>query len=277
MTCGVPSKQSSKESTTTTTVSAPSLRMVPDTEPCKPGFAYDRTRSQSRTGAGSSASILSRPPDSRRVSFDDDREFQAGSSASQLPQRMPSQPPVRGAGSRTPSRQREPDGDDRGRKNKPFTFASALLEAMKDRVRSKSPLIEREAHHGEVTPPRGRARDRVILEEPEKPILKELSALGRVGEALGFDVDDGREHGDGWKEFRRGMACTFGWLQLRPDTIGRCIYISCILRHSCEFASNSARRLWLGTMEAQGRSTSARRVQSQTPNFSRSHRRHNAV
>ncbi|KAL1938554.1 hypothetical protein VTO73DRAFT_11577 [Trametes versicolor] len=168
-------------------------------------FAYDRTRSQSRTGAGSSASILSRPPDSRRVSFDDDREFQAGSSASQLPQRMPSQPPVRGAGSRTPSRQREADGDDRGRKNKPFTFASALLEAMKDRVRSKSPLIEREAHHGEVTPPRGRARDRVILEEPEKPILKELSALGRVGEALGFDVDDGREHGDGWKEFRRGV------------------------------------------------------------------------
>ncbi|OJT05477.1 hypothetical protein TRAPUB_3706 [Trametes pubescens] len=168
-------------------------------------FAYDRTRSQSRTGAASSASILSRPPDSRRVSFDDDREFQVGSSASQLPQRMPSQPPVRGAGSRTPSRQREADGDDRGRKNKPFTFASALLEAMKDRVRSKSPLIEREAHHGEVTPPRGRARDRVIMEEPEKPILKELSALGRVGEALGFDVDDGREHGDGWKEFRRGV------------------------------------------------------------------------
>ncbi|KAH9855952.1 hypothetical protein C2E23DRAFT_723228 [Lenzites betulinus] len=173
-------------------------------------FAYDRASSQTRTGAASSSSILSPPPASRRVSFDDDREFQAGNSATQLPPRVPSQPPVRGGGSRTPSRHRDADGEDtlRGRKNKRFTFASALLEAMKDRVRSKSPMIDPEsAHPGEVTPPRGRARDRVIPEEPEtdQPVHKEISALGRVGEALGFEVDDGREHGDGWKEFRRGV------------------------------------------------------------------------
>ncbi|KAI0827960.1 hypothetical protein BC628DRAFT_1317081 [Trametes gibbosa] len=173
-------------------------------------FAYDRARSQSRTGAASSSSILSPPPDSRRVSFDDDREFQTGNSATQLPPRMPSQPHIPGAGSRTPSRHRDVDCEDslRGRKNKRFTFASALLDAMKDRVRSKSPMVDPESSHtGDVTPPRGRPRDRVILEEPEvgPPIHKELSTLGRVGEALGFEVDDGREHGDGWKEFRRGV------------------------------------------------------------------------
>ncbi|KAI0776243.1 hypothetical protein BD413DRAFT_263574 [Trametes elegans] len=170
-------------------------------------FAYDRTRSQSRPG-GSSSSILSprEVPDSRRVSFEEEREFQTGSSATQLPNRVPSQRSGRG-GSRTPSRQRDSEADERGRKNKRFTFASALLEAMKDRVRSRSPLIEAEHEHGNVTPPRGRPRDRVILEEPEqeRPIHKEISALGRVSEVLGLDLDDGREHGDGWKEFRRGV------------------------------------------------------------------------
>ncbi|KAI0645200.1 hypothetical protein C8Q79DRAFT_970304 [Trametes meyenii] len=176
-------------------------------------FAYDRTRSHSRQG-GSTSSILSprdTMPDSRRVSFDGDHEFQAGSST-QLAHRVPPQTPARG-GSRTPSRQREADGEDtlRGRNKKPFTLASALFEAVKDRVRSKSRGdLEREpGHAGDVTPPRGRTRARVILEEPEEPerppIHKELSALGRVSEALGFEVDDGREHGDGWKEFRRGV------------------------------------------------------------------------
>ncbi|KAI0629402.1 hypothetical protein C8Q77DRAFT_1065317 [Trametes polyzona] len=172
-------------------------------------FTYDRTRSQSRVASSSSILSPREAPESRRVSFDEDREFQAGSSSTQLPQRMPSQPRVRGASSRTPSRQRDAEGEDtlRGRKNKRFTFASALLEAMKDRVRSKSPMVEREyPHPGDITPPRGRARDRVILEEPEeKPVHKELSALGKVSEALGFELDDGREHGDGWKEFRRGV------------------------------------------------------------------------
>ncbi|KAI0368997.1 hypothetical protein BV20DRAFT_1044663 [Pilatotrama ljubarskyi] len=171
--------------------------------------AYDRTRSQSRTG-GSSSSIWSPRdmPDSRRVSFDEDREFQVGSSSTQLPQRPPSQPPVRGSSSRTPSRHRDMDGEDtlRGRKHKRFPFASALLEAMKERVRSKSPMVEHEGGRpGDVTPPRGRPRDRVIVEEPEKPVHKELSALEKVSEALGFEVDDGREHGDGWKEFRKGV------------------------------------------------------------------------
>ncbi|CDO77771.1 hypothetical protein BN946_scf185041.g2 [Trametes cinnabarina] len=66
-------------------------------------------------------------------------------------------------------------------------------------------MVEREhSHSGDVTPPRGRPRERVILEEPEKP-HKGLSTLEKVSEALGFELDDGREHGDGWKEFRRGV------------------------------------------------------------------------
>ncbi|KAI8970803.1 hypothetical protein BD414DRAFT_540689 [Trametes punicea] len=177
-----------------------------ETEHYYNSFAYDQVRSQSRPGASSSG-IWTPPgvPDSRRVSFDEEREFQVGSSTSHLPHRVPSQTPVR-VGSRTPSRQRDGEGDDtvRGRKHKRFTFASALLEAMKDRVRSKSPLVDPEHRAGDVTPPRGRPRDRVILEEPEKP-HKELSTLEKVSEALGFEVDDGREHGDGWKEFRRGV------------------------------------------------------------------------
>ncbi|KAH9889437.1 hypothetical protein C8Q73DRAFT_793631 [Cubamyces lactineus] len=175
-------------------------------------FAYDRARSASRTGLSNSGVWTPREvPESRRVSFDEEREFQVGSSTSQLPQRVPSHTPVRGGSragsrpaSRTPSRQRDEGGEDtiRGRKHKRFTFASALLEAMKDRVRSKSPMVEAEhGRPGDVTPPRGRTRDRVILEEPEKP-HKELSTLEKVSEALGFDTD---EHGDGWKEFRRGV------------------------------------------------------------------------
>ena len=42
------------------------------------------------------------------------------------------------------------------------------------------------------------------LLEVESPARKEPSALGRVGEALGLEVEDGREYGDGWKEFRKG-------------------------------------------------------------------------
>ena len=86
------------------------------------------------------------PADSRRVSLDEEPpEFQLGSSSSQFHYPGPSRAAVRD--SRTPSRQRDCDGGDdtlRGRKHgKRFSFASALFEAMKDRVRSRSPMVER--------------------------------------------------------------------------------------------------------------------------------------
>lgn len=168
----------------------------------------DLARSPSRQGRSSSGVWSPRElPASRRVSFDDDREFQVGSSTSHLHQAGPSH--SLGRDGRTPSRQRDGEGEDtlRGRKGKRFSFASAFFEAMKDRVRSRSPMVER---GGDVTPPRGRTRDRTYLDPGETTPLKERSALGRVAEAVGLEVEDGREHGDGWKEFRKGtsLACS---------------------------------------------------------------------
>ncbi|RDX49315.1 hypothetical protein OH76DRAFT_1455974 [Lentinus brumalis] len=162
------------------------------------------SRSPSRQGRSSSGMWSPREvPDSRRVSFDDDREFQVGSSTSHLQHAGPSH--SLGRDGRTPSRQRDGEGDDtvRGRKGK-FSFASAFFEAMKDRVRSRSPMVER---GGDITPPRGRTRDRAFFESGDTAgtPLKERSALGRVAEAVGLEVEDGQEHGDGWKEFRKGV------------------------------------------------------------------------
>ncbi|KAI0696679.1 hypothetical protein C8T65DRAFT_663417 [Cerioporus squamosus] len=163
-------------------------------------------RSPSRQGRSSSGMWSPREvpvPDSRRVSFDDDREFQVGSSTSHVQHAGPSH--SLGRDGRTPSRQRDGEGEDtvRGRRGK-FSFASAFFEAMKDRVRSRSPMVER---GGDVTPPRGRTRDRAFFESGDTTgiPLKERSALGRVAEAVGFEVEDGQEHGDGWKEFRKGV------------------------------------------------------------------------
>ncbi|EMD33151.1 hypothetical protein CERSUDRAFT_160706 [Gelatoporia subvermispora B] len=102
--------------------------------------------------------------------------------------------------------------DLRGRRHKRFSLASvsnALLGAVKDRVRSRSPMIER---RGDVTPPRGREREASVasargrtLEKDKASHHKELSALSRVGEALGWEVEESKEYGDGWKEFRKGV------------------------------------------------------------------------
>ncbi len=153
----------------------------------------------------SASNIMS--PESRRVSFDDDGEFQVGSSSTQYP----SPPHIHVPDGPTSSRQRDLEGDEtiRGRKNKRFSFASALLEAMVERVRSRSPYVEQDpARSGYTTPPRGRTLDRSLpqLLEVESTVRKEPSALGRVGEALGLEVEDGREYGDGWKEFRKGES-----------------------------------------------------------------------
>ncbi|KAH9942155.1 uncharacterized protein BXZ73DRAFT_41120 [Epithele typhae] len=146
--------------------------------------------------------------DSRRMSIDEDHEFQVGSSTTPFHYPGPSRAAVRSA--RTPSRTREAEGDEsvRGRKNKRFPFASALLDAMKDRVRSSSPLVEsKPPHAGDRTPPRGRTLDRSLGQAAEDVSTppKEHSTLARVSEALGFEADEGREHGDGWKEFRKGV------------------------------------------------------------------------
>ncbi|KAI0753124.1 hypothetical protein C8Q80DRAFT_1150163 [Daedaleopsis nitida] len=167
----------------------------------------DYTHSPSRQSPATSSIWSPREvPDSRRVSYDEDREFQLGTQCN-IPlgrgARTPSQSVARD--SRTPSRQRDTEGDDRGRKGKRFSFASAFLEAMKDRVRSNSPLLERHAGQSrDKTPPRGRTRDRNLLESGIST-GHESTTLDRVSEALGDDANEGREHGHGWKEFRKGV------------------------------------------------------------------------
>ncbi|OCH90613.1 hypothetical protein OBBRIDRAFT_819245 [Obba rivulosa] len=150
---------------------------------------------------------------SARPSLDEEPEFLPGSSTGSTGTeraRDPSRSSDRAERGASTSASAE---DLRGRKHKRFSLASvsnALLDAVKDRVRSRSPMLER---RGDVTPPRGRDRDRSVasargrtLEANDKALHhKELSALGRVGEALGLDVEESKEFGDGWKEFRKGV------------------------------------------------------------------------
>lgn len=212
-------------------------------------------------------------PDSRRVSFDDDREFQVGSSTSHLQHAGPSH--SLGRDGRTPSRQRDGEGDDtvRGRKGK-FSFASAFFEAMKDRVRSRSPMVER---GGDITPPRGRTRDRAFFESGDTAgtPLKERSALGRVAEAVGLEVEDGQEHGDGWKEFRKGASFLFPLLH-GANSAYRRVHISGLVHYPREFPTEFARGLRLSDVETQGRRAPPWRIQTEVDRVARHHGRDNA-
>ncbi|TFY60898.1 hypothetical protein EVJ58_g4850 [Rhodofomes roseus] len=105
----------------------------------------------------------------------------------------------------------------RGRKHKRFSFANvsnALLDVVMDRVRSRSRSSFADVHAaGDATPPRGRTRERTIDEDvfqddDEGTRVRERSTLGRVSEVLGLDGEDGKEWGDGWKEFKKG---TYTW------------------------------------------------------------------
>ena len=229
-----------------------------------PGLA----RSPSRPGRSSSGVWSPREiPASRRVSFDDDREFQVGSSTSHLHQAGPSHSV--GRDGRTPSRQREGEGEDslRGRKGKRFSFASAFFEAMKDRVRSRSPMVDR----GDVTPPRGRTRDRTFLDPGETTPVKERSALGRVAEAVGLEAEDGREHGEGWKEFRKGALFACSKLHGTYVSYVRRVHLSNLLRDTGQFPTYSARRLWFCYMETQSCRTPSWCVQAEADRGARHH------
>ncbi|OBZ69662.1 hypothetical protein A0H81_10402 [Grifola frondosa] len=100
------------------------------------------------------------------------------------------------------------------------TFRTGLETEQSTRGRSHSrpsgSSSWRAGAEGDVTPPRGRTRDRspgslrrTMDPGKEREYMpqhqKELSTLERMGEALGFEVDEGREYGDGWKEFRKGV------------------------------------------------------------------------
>lgn len=169
---------------------------------------------------GSSASSLrltpSSQPHSSRPSFEEERpEFLVGSSRSPLPPSPSTQRSLSRSHHREGSSDlREHAEDARGRKHKRFTLANvsnALLDVVMDRVRSRSRSSFADGLPGDATPPRGRTRERTIDEdvidnddEGTAVRERERSTLGRVSEVLGLDGEDGKEWGDGWKEFKKG-------------------------------------------------------------------------
>ncbi|KZT72264.1 hypothetical protein DAEQUDRAFT_664375 [Daedalea quercina L-15889] len=208
-------------------------RSEPDTE--RSSIASVRLPSPRPRLGGSSASSLRLTPASRphsaRPSLEDERpEFLVGSSHSPL-----STPPSSATGTQrsfshsvdhrghrrdgsSDPRDHAPAEDGRGRKHKRFSLtnvSNALLDVVMDRVHSRSRSSLADGHAGDATPPRGRTRERTIHEDVfddddgGTPVRdRERSTLGRVSEVLGFDGEDGKEWGDGWKEFKKG---TYTW------------------------------------------------------------------
>ncbi|KZT05351.1 uncharacterized protein LAESUDRAFT_780573 [Laetiporus sulphureus 93-53] len=177
-------------------------------------------RRNGHAGASSVSSLRldTNTTQSARPSLEEERpEFILGSSSSPFQAHLQSRSAdfQRREASRSSDLREMEDG--RGRKHKRFSLAnvsSALLDVVMDRVRSRSrsSLMD---HHGDVTPPRGRARERpldVISDGSEESTPnRERSALGVVGGVLGLDSDEGKEYGDGWKEFRKGaLKCEYG-------------------------------------------------------------------
>ncbi|KAI0919041.1 hypothetical protein AcV5_002059 [Taiwanofungus camphoratus] len=171
-------------------------------------------RSHSRQNGSSASSLRQDGLYSHRPSLDDERpEFQLGSSTGPAQLRSQSRSTVdhHGRESSRSSDVRDPGAaDERGRKNKRFSFASvsnALLDVVRDHVRSRSRSSALDLE-GDVTPPRGRTRERSLEgeeHEEDMPHHKDWPTLGRVGEVLGLEADDHKENGDGWKEFRKGV------------------------------------------------------------------------
>ncbi|ETW74835.1 hypothetical protein HETIRDRAFT_482638 [Heterobasidion irregulare TC 32-1] len=166
----------------------------------------DANRSQSRTPAESSASSFRSHLDtslSRPVSIDEDLHSHAAERS------MPVSP-VRGS--------REPSTD-RGRKVARFSLSAVsnvILDAVKERVRSSSPrTFDRGASVDQREASRGRTFDKGKGKEKEKEKEstwshlyhtkeKTTTAFGKVGEVLGLDLEEHKEFGDGWREYKAG-------------------------------------------------------------------------
>ncbi|GBE80744.1 hypothetical protein BKA93DRAFT_236116 [Sparassis latifolia] len=154
---------------------------------------------------------------SGRPSLDEDREFQVGNSTGTLQPRSLSRLAPRREPSRSSEGTEMGSGEDaRGRKHKRFSFAnvsSVLLDAVRDHVRSRSPMIEQ---FREATPPRGRAVERT-LERPDGAPAGPMQARLR-----GYDGESAEEIGDGWKEFRKGVytyPISFAIPAMSPPTL----------------------------------------------------------
>ncbi|KAI0061210.1 hypothetical protein BV25DRAFT_807582 [Artomyces pyxidatus] len=157
------------------------------------------SRATSSTRVPFSGSSLRSPIDgelSRTVSSEEDRSGYTDTQPSSV---MDS--PVNQLSSPTHGR-REPSADDhRGRRNARFSLASVssnILDAVKERMRSSSPAVDKTLSSKDKDNGHGN-----ILEQ-EKDTYPGLHTFARVGEVLGLDGEEHKEFGDGWREFKKG-------------------------------------------------------------------------
>lgn len=167
----------------------------PDT--LSPTASPGRLRSSSRHASSLLSSPVLRPTVSRTRS---------GAPGEDGPSDIPGNltlSPTTCAGESNRSRGASPyayEDHNRGRNaTKRFSLAgvsTAIFEAISDRVRSVS-------HHAEDlhVPVGGRERSRDGRHSPD---AKHKGTLMRVGEVLGLEAEETKEHGDGWKEFKPG-------------------------------------------------------------------------
>ncbi|KAI0311490.1 hypothetical protein OF83DRAFT_755726 [Amylostereum chailletii] len=142
---------------------------------------------------------------SGRVSSDDERPNLSRSqsrSYADSPHQSPSPVP-----------QRDHSFDARGRGTSRFSLtavSNSILDAVKERMRSNSPTVERGRSAGRILSASDEGHVQPVKENDNSRSHRHLphphpSALTKVGEKLGMDVEDHKEFGDGWKEFKKGI------------------------------------------------------------------------
>lgn len=141
--------------------------------------------------------------------------------------------------------------DRRGRRTARFSLAAvsnSILDAVKERVRSRSPMVERADDRSKS---RGRindkGKDKEVTKDHGKEKGKDKEKDGawhflehKVGEV--FHGEDHKEYGDGWREFKKGdryislvvISLTDGF-----STPIRYLHLSYLVRHPRKYASHS--------------------------------------
>ncbi|VDC02678.1 unnamed protein product [Peniophora sp. CBMAI 1063] len=97
---------------------------------------------------------------------------------------------------------------DRGRHSARFSLANTILDAVKERVRSNSPIIERGRSHQkgrDVSSPGGKGKEKETPLEALFPHLHLPSAIKHSPLVTADEDDEDRkEFGNGWREFKKG-------------------------------------------------------------------------
>ncbi|KZV66431.1 hypothetical protein PENSPDRAFT_654907 [Peniophora sp. CONT] len=152
---------------------------------------------------------------SARVSFDEDSNpmptiESRSRSRSQIPDNHnhsvpPPTPPHPGLSTPPHDRDGTESPRDRGRHSARFSLANTILDAVKERVRSNSPIVERgRSHQKSRDVSKGKERETPL--EGLFPHLHLPSAIGKGKPLVAADEEeeDRKEFGNGWREFKKG-------------------------------------------------------------------------